>query len=173
MFWRIAQFLFLLSCVTFPRDGAAAPQAPEKESERRFTVDAIAARSSYAVHVWAKEAQGYVEVRAASGAAAQTLNCPLLRDNLNPSDSELEAVRARFVDQFAVLDLNMDGYPDLMGPREFGAKWARYCVWLFDPLTRRFVNGSLAKQMEELYNLSVDPDLHQVVSSSIGPDEPR
>jgi hypothetical protein len=43
--------------------------------------------------------------------------------------------------------LNFDGNPDLMGVREFGAKWRRYCVWLYDSRKKDFVKNFLA-QME-------------------------
>lgn len=69
-------------------------------------------------------------------------------------------------------DLNFDGYPDVKAPREFGATWGRYCVWLYDPTGHRFVRDSLAEQMELLYNLRADPKRSRILANSIGPTNP-
>lgn len=59
-----------------------------------------------------------------------------------------------FVTQFVAMDLDSDGHPDLAGTREFGAKWARCCVWLCDPSQHIFVKKFLAEQMDLLTNLT-------------------
>jgi hypothetical protein len=60
----------------------------------------------------------------------------------------LAAVRGQFVAQFMITDMDFDGHADLAGVREFGAKWARYCVWLYDPKQHIYVKDLLAEQME-------------------------
>jgi hypothetical protein len=80
-----------------------------------------------------------------------------------------------FVTHSVAEDLNFDGYVDVKAPRDFGAKWRRYCVWLFDPQFRNrvggpvFIKDSLAEQMELLYNLQVDPKHDRILASDIGP----
>ena len=96
---------------------------------------------------------GLVSVRDETGAPVQKLSCPLLRDNTAASPDELAAVREQFLRQFVVRDLDSDGHPDLAGIREFGAKWARYCVWLYDPMQHFFAKDFLAEQMELMTNL--------------------
>lgn len=129
--------------------------------------------SNFTLHISAKGTEGLVEVRdQPTGALVQTLSCPLLRGIPNPSKPEIEGVNEEFVTHFQAEDLNFDGMPDLKGPREFGAKWGRYCVWLFDPKTHRFENGFLAEQMELLYNLTADSKSRRIVAYSIGPVDP-
>jgi hypothetical protein len=128
---------------------------------------------SYDLRISAQGRSGLIEVRDKSTAAlVQTLSCPLLRGIPNPSKPEIEGVGEQFVGHFQAEDLNFDGMPDLKGPREFGAKWARYCVWLFDPKTHRFENDFLAEQMELLYNLTADSKRRLIVSYSVGPVDP-
>jgi hypothetical protein len=68
------------------------------------------------------------------------------------TQEELAAAREQFMTQFVVTDFDFDDHPDLAGIREFGAKWARYCVWLYDP-QHIFMKDFLAEQMELLVNL--------------------
>lgn len=93
------------------------------------------------------------------GTRRQTLTCAL-------------APFADFVGGFAIEDLDMDGHPDLRATREFGAKWERYCIWLYDPSTRSFEKDLLAEQMELVSNLKIDATRHRVVAFSIGPSRP-
>jgi hypothetical protein len=76
-----------------------------------------------------------------------------LQDVAEPTPEELAAVREQFVTYFVIADLDFDSHPDLAGIREFGASWARYCVWLYDPKQHIYVKDFLAKQMELLTNL--------------------
>lgn len=95
----------------------------------------------------------------------------MLRDEAEATQQELAAAREQFVTQIVATDLDSDGYSDLAGPREFGAKWARYCVWLYDPRQHVFVKSFLAEQMELLTNLtSLDGGL--ISSSHSGPTNP-
>jgi hypothetical protein len=113
--------------------------------------------------------RGVVSVRHENGAELQSLSCPLLRDNTAVSEDELAAVQQQFLRQFVVRDLDSDGHPDLAGIREFGAKWARYCVWLYDPKQHFFAKDFLAEQMELMTNLEPLAG-GQIATSHIGPE---
>jgi hypothetical protein len=126
--------------------------------ERTPTIPAGPGRAPLELRVHANESKGLVEVTSA-GVQLQRLTCDL-------------APFTMFVEGLAIEDLDMDGHPDLRGVREFGAKWERYCVWLFDPSSRRFVKDLLAQQMELLSNLQVDAAHRRLVSSYIGPSRP-
>jgi hypothetical protein len=128
-------------------------------ADRTLTVPGGPGRPSFTLHIQEKGREGVVDVSSSVGGRVQTLTC----------DAQMPAI---FVDQFEVQDLDMDGHPDLRGPREFGAKWYRYCVWLFDPSSQWFVSDFLAEQMELLYNLQVDGVHHRLISSTIGPTDP-
>jgi hypothetical protein len=112
-----------------------------------------------------------VSVRNEKGIEIQSLACPLLRDNSVPREPELAAVREQFVSRFEAQDLDSDGHKDLMGIRDFGAKWARYCVWFYDPLQHIFVKDFLAEQMELLSNLAVLGN-RKIVTSYLEPTDP-
>ena len=144
-----------LSLLLLPPQGA--PGTPP-QSERTLTIAATADRPSFVLRVHENGSKGLVEVISA-GAHVQTLTCDL-------------APYTAFVRGFTVEDLDLDGQPDLRGVREFGAKWERFCVWLFDPSSREFVKDHLAEQMELLYNLQVDAAHRRLVSFSIGPTYP-
>jgi hypothetical protein len=68
-----------------------------------------------------------------------------------------------------VHDLDSDQHPDLAGIREFGAKWARYCVWLYDPKQHFFAKDFLAEQMELMTNLEPLSG-GQILTSHMGPE---
>lgn len=68
----------------------------------------------------------------------------------------------------AVDDFDFDHHPDLAGIREFGAKWARYCVWLYDPKQYIFVKDFLAEQLELLTSPKPLTGGH-ISSSHMGP----
>jgi hypothetical protein len=78
-----------------------------------------------------------------------------------------------FVSGSKALDLDFDGLPDILATRDFGAKWATYCVWLFDPNQGRFIQNPLSRQMEDLENLTVDDKRQQIVAFTIGPTYPN
>jgi hypothetical protein len=73
--------------------------------------------------------------------------------------------------RFEAQDLDFDGHKDLMGIRDFGAKWARYCVWFYDPQKHIFVKDFLAEQMELLANLATIGN-GKIVTSYLGPTNP-
>jgi hypothetical protein len=127
-------------------------------SERTLTIPAGPRRPPFELRVHANGSKGLVEVTSA-GVQLQRLTCDL-------------APYTGFVEGFAIEDLDMDGNPDLRGVREFGAKWERYCVWLFDPSIRQFGKDLLAQQMELVSNLQVDAAHRRLLSSYIGPSRP-
>jgi hypothetical protein len=146
-------------------------QGSNASKQKEINVPSIAGEPFFRLKISAEGRQGVVSVRNAQGTEAQRLECPLLRDNVETKQEELAAVGEQFVTQFAALDLDFDRHPDLAGVREFGAKWARYCVWLYDPKQHIFVKDFLAEQMELLTNLS-SHDGGLVSSSHIGPTNP-
>lgn len=148
---RLAAVLFLLLLPI-----AGPPGATDRQAERTLTLRGGAGQPSFALRVLTRGSEGVVEVSGPEGTAPQTLTCTL--EPFTP-----------FLSVFAIEDLDMDGHPDLRAPREFGAKWYRYCVWLYDPSTHRFERDQLARQMELLTNLTVDAGHHRLVSSTIGP----
>jgi len=135
---------------------------------REMKVPSVAGEPSLALKISAEGRWGVVSVRSEAGTEVQSLECPLLRDDNRATPEELAAVREQFVTQFVSTDFDFDHYPDLAGIREFGAKWAKYCVWLYDPSQHIFVRNFLAEQMELSTNLnSLGRGL--VSSSQMGP----
>jgi len=145
-----ALFFLLLLPIQSP------PGTSDRQADRTLTVPGGPDRPSFTLHVLTNGHEGVVEVSAPGGARLQTLTCAL-------------EPYTEFVRGFAIEDLDMDGHPDLRATREFGAKWERYCIWLYDPSTRSFEKDQLARQMELLSNLTVDPVHHRLVSYDIGP----
>lgn len=137
--------------------------------ERVIRIPSASAEPVLVLQISAERNLGLVSVRDETGAPVQKLSCLLLRDNTAASPDELAAVREQFLRQFVVRDLDSDGHPDLAGIREFGAKWARYCVWLYDPKQHFFAKDFLAEQMELMTNL--EPLAGGWISAShIGPE---
>jgi hypothetical protein len=134
-------------------------QGPPRAADRTMTLAEGPDRPAFRLHVLQKERQGVVEVSTPTGAPWQTLTCAL-----EPYTD--------FVGDFVAEDLDLDGRLDLRGTREFGAKWGRYCVWLYDPSSRGFSRDGLAEQMELLFNLEVDAGHRRLLSFSIGPSRP-
>jgi len=146
-------------------------QSSNASKEREIKVPSVAGEPFLTLKISAEGRRGVVSVRNAQGTETQSLECPLLRDTVEAKQEELAAVREQFVTQFATLDLDFDRHPDLAGIREFGAKWTRYCVWLYDPKQHIFVKNFLAEQMELLTNLS-SHEGGLVSSSQMGPTNP-
>lgn len=138
---------------------------------REIKIPSVAGEPGLTLRISVEGRGGIVSVRKEVGTEVQSLACPLLRDDTEATEHELAAVREQFVTQFAATDLDSDGHPDLAGIREFGAKWARYCVWLYDPAQHMFVKNFLAEQMELLTNLTSSGG-GLVSSSQIGPTDP-
>jgi len=176
MIWFRA-FVFSLLITLLPIHPAllALPQPiSQGRNARTLTIAANDKQPGFILRISTRGRTGLVEVRKKSGSLLETLSCPLSRDE--PKATELEAVAQEFVAGFAAEDLDFDGYMDLKGPWEFGAKWVRYCVWLYDPESHTFSGAykkrPLAEQMELLYNLQADPKRRRISSHSIGPVNP-
>src|SRR6516225_3940719 len=101
-----------------------------------MSIPSAGGEPSFSLQIRAAGRKGLVTVRDERGTEIQNLMCPLLRDDAEATQEELAAVRNQFVTQFVVTDFDFDHHPDLAGIREIGAKWARYCVWLYDPKQR-------------------------------------
>jgi hypothetical protein len=151
---------------------AAPPIVCQKSrvgEERIIRIPSASGEPALALQISTERNQGVVSVRHENGEELQRLNCPLLRDATAVTDDELAAVREQFLRQFVVRDLDSDGHPDLAGIREFGANWARYCVWLYDPKQHFFVKDFLAEQMELMTNLETLA-AGQISASHMGPE---
>ena len=135
---------------------------------RELKIPGTDGQPSLSVRIWAEGQQGLVAVRDEKGTEVQKLVCRLLPDAADAKVEELAAVRKQFVTHFVIADLDFDGHLDLAGIREFGAKWARYSVWLYDPKQHRYGKDFLAEQMELLTNLKPLGD-GQISGSHMGP----
>ena len=165
---RTCAFLLLgLAAIHTPGTTLAQNMAAGK-TRRELKVSGADGQPSFSVRIRAQGRNGLITVREENGREVQRLACPLLRDSGEATLDELAAVREQFIAHFMIADLDSDGHADLAGIREFGAKWSRYCVWLYDPRQRLFVKDFLAEQMELLTNLQVLRGGH-VSSSQIGP----
>ena len=149
----------------------AVGHGPDGSKERQVKILGTGGEPSFVLKISAEGRRGVVSVRDEKGTEMQSLVCPLLRDNPAPTDSELAAVREQFIARFEAKDLDFDGHQDLLGIREFGAKWARYCVWLYDTRQHLFVRDFLAEQMELLANLEARGG-GEIVASHPGPVNP-
>jgi hypothetical protein len=144
-------------------------QESPASKERILKIPAAGGEPAVVLRISTERSRGTVSVRNERNAEVQKLTCPLLRDNTEAMEEELAVVREQFVSKFMVRDLDFDQHPDLAGIREFGAKWARYCVWLYDPKQHIFAKDFLAEQMELLTNL--EPLANGRISSShMGPE---
>jgi hypothetical protein len=139
--------------------------------ERQLKIPSAGGEPSFVLKIAAEGRRGVVFVQDEKGTDVQSLVCPLLRDNSSPTDTELVAAREQFVSRFEAKDLDLDGHMDLMGIREFGAKWARYCVWFYDKQQHLFVKDFLSEQMELLANLAANGN-GQIVTSHLGSVNP-
>ena len=162
MIWfRVFAFSLLSTSSFHPALLAFAQEPDQSKNIRTITLTASEKQPGFTLRISAKGRTGLVEVRNHAGVVVETLGCSLLRDAASPSKPEMKAVAEEFVTSFAAEDLDFDGHIDLKGPWEFGAKWARYCVWFYDPESQTFSGAyrkrPLAEQMELLYNLEADP----------------
>jgi hypothetical protein len=138
---RILVFVaWAASCVVPPMVSQESPAS----KERIVNIQAAGAEPAFVLQISTEKSRGVVSVRNEKHAEVQKLTCPLLRENDEATEGELEATREQFVSNFMVRDLDFDRHPDLAGIREFGAKWARYCVWFYDPKQHIFTKDFLA-----------------------------
>jgi hypothetical protein len=168
MFQFKARVLLLLGWAAIWVAPLTMGQGSDASKVGEINVPSVSGEPFFRLKISAEGRRGVVSVRNEGGTEVQSLGCPLLRDNAEATQEELSAVREQFVTQFVAMDFDFDRHPDLAGIREFGAKWARYCVWLYDPRQHIFVKNFLAEQMELLTNLnSLEDGL--VSSSQMGP----
>ncbi len=84
----------------------------------------------------------------------------------NPSGPVFQAINVTaeastgfFIPCVEFVDINHDGYLDLMTLAEFGgAKWGRYQYWVFDPGSGRFVANWLTKKLSRFQCNEILPD---------------
>ena len=159
-----ARVLLLLGWAAIWAAEPSVRQSLDASKTRELKIPNTGGEPSFLLHIWAEGRKGVVTVRDESGKEVQSLTCPLLRDNTEATQEELAAVREQFVMQFLVADFDFDRHLDLAGIREFGATWARYCIWLYDAKQRAFIKDFLAEEMELLENLK--PLVDGQISSS-------
>jgi len=161
-------FLLLVSSVLACVPKVDFVQEIATNEQREISFPGTASEPSFSVRISAEGRMGTVAVLDGKGTEMQKLECPLLRDNPDATRQEMAAVREQFISKFVTADLDSDGHLDLAGVREFGAKWARYCVWLYDAAQHKFMRDFLAEQMELLTNLRALGN-GQISSSHMGP----
>jgi hypothetical protein len=171
-------FCVLLACAASTGlllSGTAAAQAVLSYG-RTVKFQAADGQPSYLLRVSVAGALGSIDVLELSddrtGAVVQALGCQLLRDSPSPSEGELDDARHRFVANIKVEDINLDGYADVMALREYGAKWGKYCVWLYDPQSHKFVKGALADELESLSNIGANAEKGWLTSAHADPENP-
>ena len=120
------------------------PNTWTRAIRRELRVSGTGGQPSFSLRISAEGQKGVVAVRDEKGTEVQRLLCPPLQGTAEASEEELAAVREQFVTHF-MTDLDFDGHLDPAGIREFGAKWARYCVWLYDRRITQFEGGQMAQ----------------------------
>lgn len=72
-----------------------------------------------------------------------------------------------------IVDANFDGHLDVVAIREFGAKWSKVDVYLFDPKTHRYTaTSALSRALSSLSNPKFDPTHKIITTYDIGPSNP-
>jgi hypothetical protein len=169
---------FFILIAAFATYAVAAPPDAKPHS-RTLSIGGGVRQPKFTLDISAAGRIGTIAVRDTAGATIQTLTCNLFRD-WGPEIAVDPATTARvldyhdesFVSGLKTPDLDFDGLPDILAIRDFGGKWATYCVWLFDSNQGKFVQDQLSRQMEDLENLAVDAQRRQIVASTIGPMRP-
>jgi hypothetical protein len=178
---RAQSWLMTLIAALAASVAASVTAAPpdSKPHTRTLSIGGVGREPTFTLDVEAAGRMGRVVVKNQAGAKIQTLTCDLFRDWGNEigvdqatTESVMDYHAERFVSDLKTTDVDFDGLPDIIAIRDGGAKWVTYCVWLFDPGQRIFVEDALSRQMEELANLTVDAGRRQIVSFSIGPADP-
>ena len=169
--------LFLFASVACLLLAHSSPAASPQSFPKVLWFQAADGQPSYQLTVSAAGDRGTIQVRATDvsrqpGALVQTLSCPLLEEGAQHTADELDAIRQQFLGRVGFQDLNLDGYSDLLAPREFGANWTRFCVWLYDPRSHQFIQGKLADDLASLSNLQVDAQRGWIIGSQISPTNP-
>jgi hypothetical protein len=71
------------------------------------------------------------------------------------------ADRAQIKSMFEVLDLNFDGYPDLLTLYEAGAKAGRRSLWLYEPSAGRYSTNSVTAEFQNISHHTLTLDHEQ------------
>lgn len=80
---------------------------------------------------------------------------------------------AMLLSSVRIVDVNFDGYADVVVLREWGAKWSAVDVFLYEPGAHRFSNRSpLARALSGLQNAEVVAAQHVIKARSVGPSSP-
>jgi hypothetical protein len=168
---RSGAFLPFIVLIAAPLDG--------QPHTRTLSIGGAGRQPKLTLDISAAGRIGTVVVKDQAGAKVQTLTCEFFREwgteiGVDPETTArvLDYHAESFVSGLKVTDLDFDGLPDILAARDFGAKWVRYCVWLFDPNQGRFIQDALSHQMEDLVNLTVDAARRQILAFTIGPMYP-
>jgi hypothetical protein len=152
----------------------AAGSPPETQRHfRTLSIGGVGREPKFSLELSAAGRTGKIVVKNTAGDNVQTLTCDLFREWSEPIGADLLDFHAGlFVAGLETRDLDFDGLPDIMAVRDYGAKWATHCVWLYHPDRGRFIENALSRQMEDLENLEVDLVRRQISSHTIGPTDP-
>jgi hypothetical protein len=134
----------LLFCVSLATQGQIPAAHGPASGPRTVRIAGTRNQGAYIFRISASGSQGVIEVRSGSAIPVQTLTCPLLRDETNPSEPELKAIGEQFVTHFAVEDLNFDGYLDVKAPQNSAPLGGPGNG--FRPATAAFVRDRLASR---------------------------
>lgn len=160
-----------------------AAQAAAEDLHSTVSIGGLGGKPKFTLDVSARGRFGTIVVKDDAEIQVQVLTCdfyPWLDAGIDPDDNLglRDYVGEHFVSGFEIRDLDFDGLPDIMAPREFsGARVsgggasgaaAKYCVWLFNPNLGKFSQDRLSHQMQDLENLTVDVKDRQIVSSTTG-----
>jgi hypothetical protein len=187
--WRVAgsipigrpygKLLLVFVLIAAFATSVAAAQPNGGLHSRTLSIGGVGRQPKFTLDISAAGRIGTVVVNTDAGAKVQTLTCDLFRDWGAPigvdqatTESVFNYHDKSFVSGLKTTDLDFDGMPDILAPRDFGAKWVTYCVWHFDPNQGRFIQDALSRQMEDLVNLTVDAERRQIVTFTIGPIDP-
>ncbi len=178
--WRLT-FPLIWALIAIQTAPVAAAPPDGKPHVRTLKIGGVGAEPKFSLDISAKGRIGTVVVNDSAGAKVQTLTCDLFRDwgvdaeigvNAEITANVIAAHAEYFVSGVTAKDLDFDGLPDIQAVRDFGAKFAEYCVWLYAPNQCRFEGNQLSHQMEDLINLAADAKRRRVISFNIGPMSP-
>lgn len=142
---------------------------------RTVAVGGVGRQPKFTLDISAAGGIGSIVVKDQAGAEVQTLTCQLpIYGVADPAmlPKQIDYQDETFVAGVKTMDLDFDGLPDILAVRDFGSKWAKHCVWLFDPNRGRFIQDALSRQMEDIVNLGVDAERRQIFAYTIGPTWP-
>jgi hypothetical protein len=66
--------------------------------------------------------------------------------------------KINFGGTFQAYDVNFDGYLDISVTKEFAGKWGSSWWWIYDPLSGKFVQNELARELSDLKSNGIDFD---------------